>query len=223
MGCQMTVSRRYQDEDPKISNLLSLPTEVLVKIMLHLPETLDRIRLRCVSRRLRSISETPCVWHELVWPDCINRREENCLCNLLKIYGIHVKRLSFPQHMIGPLALPTILNNIIYEDNQTILKLAEMSEVLKILQYCSNVTHLSLPVLDHPISHDPDKELKEAVQKMEHLTSLSVHCHGSFLPYFTLTVPLKELTIHAVSYSSSSGSLAILHREEDSQENLENY
>ena len=220
MGCQMTVSRRYSDKDAKTPNLLSLPTEVLLKIISHLPETLDRIRLRYVSRRLRSISETPSVWRELVWPDC-DRHEENCLRHLLKICGIHIRRLYFPQHVIGPLALPTIVN-IISKDNQTILKLVEMSEVLKILQYCSNVTHLSLPVLDHPISHDPDEELKEAIQKMEHLTSLSVHCHGSFLPYLTLTVPLKELTIHTTMYSLS-GSLTILHREESCLSSISYY
>ena len=221
MGCQMTTGQHNPDEDPETPNLLSLPTEVLVKIMLLLPETLDRIRLRYVSRRLWSISETPSVWRELVWPDC-DRREENCLCNVLKISGIHTRRLSFPQHVIGPLALPNIVRTV-SKDNQTILKLVEMSEVLKILQYCSNVTHLSLPPLDHSNSHDPDEELKEAVQKMEHLTSLSVHCHSVFLPYLTLTVPLKELTIHAAIYSSSSGSLTILHHKEDSKGSIEKW
>ena len=215
----MTVSQRYPDENPETPNLLSLPNEVLVKIMLLLPETLDRIRLRYVSRRLRSISETPSVWRDLVWPDC-NRREENCLCYVLKICGIHTRRLSFPQHVIGPLALPTIVKTVL-KDRQTILKLVGMSEMLKILQYCGNVTHLTLPALDHSNSHDPDKQLKEAVQKMEHLTSLSVHCHGSFLPYLTLTVPLKELTIYAAI--SSSGSLTVLHREEDSKRSIEKW
>ena len=80
-----------------------------------------------------------------------------------------------------------------------------MSEMLKILKCCGNVTHLSLPALDDSNSRKPDEELKEALQKMEHLTSLSVHCYGSFLPYITLIVPLKELTIHsAVIYPSFS-------------------
>ena len=170
-----------------------------------------------MSRRLRSISETPSVWRELVWPD-YNYCEQNHLCNVLKICGIHIRRLSFPQHVIGPLALPTIVKTV-SKDNQAILKLVEMSEVLKILQYCSNVTHLSLPVLDHPISHDPDEELKEAVQKMEHLTSLSIHCHDSFLPYLTLTAPLKELTIHAANL----GSHALLYRKGDSKGSIEKW
>ena len=184
-----------------------------------LTETLDRIRLRYVSQRLWSI---PSVWCSLIWPDC-NRREQNCLCNVL----INIRQLSFPQHVIGPLALPTIVKTV-SEYNQTILILVEMSEVLKILQYCSNVTHLSLPALDHSNSHDPDEELKETVQKMKHLiitsNSLSVHCHGTFLPYLTLTVPLKELTIHATIYSSlGSLTIIILHNEEDSKGSIEKW
>ena len=72
------------------------------------------------------------MWRDLVWPDC-DRREENRLCNVLKICGIHIRRLSFPQHVIGPLALPTIVKTVL-KDGQTILKLVDMSEVLKILQ-----------------------------------------------------------------------------------------
>ena len=169
-----------------------------------LTETLDKIRLRYVSQRLWSINETPSVWCNLVWPDC-NHCEQNCLCNVLKICGIHIKRLSFPQHVLGPLAFV----KTVPEYNQTILKLVEMSEMLKILQYCNNVMHLNLPALDHSNSHDPDEESKGAVQKIKHLTSLS-YC--SFLPYLTLTVPLKELTIHAPIYSLF-GSLTIKHRE----------
>ena len=38
---------------------LSLPNEVLVKIMSLLPETHERVKFRYVSRRLQKISETP--------------------------------------------------------------------------------------------------------------------------------------------------------------------
>ena len=47
-----------------------------------------------------------------------------------------------------------------------------MSEVLKILQYCGNVTHLSLPALAYAYSHDPDEKLNKVMQKTEYLTSL---------------------------------------------------
>jgi len=50
------------DEDSEIPNLLSLPSEVLVKIVSFLSKACDRVTLRYVSRRLRSISETPSLW-----------------------------------------------------------------------------------------------------------------------------------------------------------------
>ena len=227
MACQMTVTeQRCPDEDPETPNLLSLPTEVLVKIMLLLPaEMLDRMRLRYVSRRLRSISETPSMWRKLVWPNC-DRREENCLRNVLKICGVHIRRLSFPHHVIGPLGLQSeiIQLKIEFEFNKTILKLVETSEVLKILQCCGNVTHLSLPALDHSTSScDPGHDLKKVIQKMKHLTSLNVHCRGSFRPYLTLTVPLKELTIYAVICSSWGPLAKPLHRKEDFKRSIEKW
>ena len=294
MGCQMATNQRDPDRDenperdperdPEIPNILSLPTEVLVKIMSFLPETLDKINLRYVSRRLRSISETPLIWRVVVWSDC-DRREEKCLYNALKVCGVHIRQLSFPQHVIGPIALPTIVKTVGKENGQTILKLLQMSEVVKILQYCGNVTHLSLPAVDYSISHgddldeelkpvirkmvhlvvsnayyhhsfqptlklsskeyrkfsqycgdvaqlpdldsiprgdDPDEELSEAIQKMEHLAVLNVHCHGSFQPYLTLKIPLKELTIHAAIYSSLR-SLTIVYREKDSKGSIERW
>ena len=49
MGCRMTVSQDVPDEYIEIPNLLSLPDEMLVKIMSFLPDTRDRIKLRCVT------------------------------------------------------------------------------------------------------------------------------------------------------------------------------
>ena len=177
-----------------------------------------------MSRRLRSISETPSVWRELVWPNC-DRHEENCLRNVLKICGIHIRQLSFPQHVIGPPTLQYIVKTISKKnESETILKLVEMSEVLKILQYCGNVTHLSLPALDHSNSHNPDEKLKKVIQKMKKITSLNVCCHSaSFLPCLTLTLPLKELTIHTAIYSSW-GPLAIpIHCKKDSKRNIKKW
>ena len=68
MGCQMAITKRERDpdivddssdDDLKTPNLLSLPDDMLVKIMSYLPGTYDRVKLRYVSRKLRSISETP--------------------------------------------------------------------------------------------------------------------------------------------------------------------
>ena len=85
-------------EDPKTidTTLLSLPNEMLVKIMLFL-ETCDRVKLRCVSKKLQHISETPSFWRKFVWPDCISR-QERCLHNVMKSYGVYVRQLSFSQY-----------------------------------------------------------------------------------------------------------------------------
>ena len=85
-------------EDPKTidTTLLSLPNEMLVKIMLFL-ETCDRVKLRYVSKKLQHISETPSFWRKFVWPDCISR-QERCLHYVMKSYGVHVRQLSFPQY-----------------------------------------------------------------------------------------------------------------------------
>ena len=58
---------------------LSLPNEVLVKIMSLLPETHERVKFRYVSRRLQKISETPSLWREVVWYDCSSREEKRYL------------------------------------------------------------------------------------------------------------------------------------------------
>ena len=114
-----------QDEDSETPNLLALPNEVLVKIMAYLPDARDKVKFRYVSRRLRSISETPSLLYEFVWPDC-NRREERCLYNVMRDCGVHIRRLYFTQHVIQPRSLPDT-------QSQAIRKLIKMSEMAKML------------------------------------------------------------------------------------------
>ena len=83
----------------------SLPDEVLVRIVSLLPETHDRVKLRYVSRRLQKISETPSLWHEVVWRDC-STCDEKRLHNVMKAFGIHIRQLSFFQHLIYLRTLP---------------------------------------------------------------------------------------------------------------------
>ena len=71
------------------------------------------------------------------------------------------------------------------------------------LHYCSNLTHLSLPVLDHSKSlidgaDGPDDQLREAIQRMKSLEVLKVYCCSSCQPYLDLKMALKELTVHTV-------------------------
>ena len=201
MGSQMAVCMRNVYKDPLTQDLaqdpvsqdlplLDLPNEVLVKIISFLPEARDKVKLRYVSQKIRNVSETPSLWRDFVWPDC-NPREAECLHNVMKVCGIHIRRLSFPQHIIQPVTLPT--------PSRTARRLVEMSEMTKILQYCTNLTHLDLPAVTSS-SGELDKQLK-AIEEMKHLKVLSIYCNGSFQPYLNLKVALKELTVHTVIQS----------------------
>ena len=176
-------------EDLVTPNLLSLPNEILVKIMSYLPDARDRVKFRYVSRRWRNISETPSLLCEFMWPDC-NHHEERCLYNVMKDCGVHIRRLSFPQQVICPCRLPNT-------ENQVILKLMQMAEML---QFCSNLTHLSLPALDHSNSSSDDsgEQLRRSIQEMKHLEVLTIHCYTSVKPYLSLKTALKELNIYTV-------------------------
>ena len=182
-------------EDLVSPNLLSLPNEILVKIMLYLPDTHDRVKFRYVSRRLRSISEIPSLLYGFVWPDCY-WHEERCLYNVMKDCGVHIRRLSFPQQLIHPRRLPNT-------ESQAIPKLMQMAEML---QFCSNLTHLSLPALDYSnsIFDNLDEQLRRGIQEMKHLEVLTIHCYTSVKPYLSLKTALKELTIYTVIRSKES-------------------
>ena len=80
-----------------LNSFLSLPIELLVHIVSFLT-THDLVNLRYVSRRLRSVCETPSLWRELIWPD-FNTREERCVKGALESCGQYVQRLSFPHHV----------------------------------------------------------------------------------------------------------------------------
>jgi len=178
------------NEDSEVPNLLSLSNELLVKIMLFLSEVRDRVKLRYVSRRLRSISETPSLWREFVWTDC-NRREEKQLYNALKIYGTHIRRLSFPQRVVPPVTRTRNPSRC----GHTTLAFVNGLEMVKMLQYCNNLTHLNLPALGH-VGSSFDEQLMKGIQEIKHLQVLNVHCYHSLQPYLKLRVRLEELTIH---------------------------
>jgi len=183
------------NEDSEIPNLLSLPSEVLVKIMSFLSEARDKLNLRYVSQRLRSISETPSLWREFVWSDC-NRCEEKHLCNILKVYGTHIRRLSFPHHLAQ---LVTRVNNS-WGRPRTTLAIVNASEMMKMLQCCNSLTHLKLAPLDYANSRfDEHLTMTRGIKEMKHLQVLNVHCYRSLQTYLNLGVKLEELTIHIKS------------------------
>ena len=147
-------------------SILNLPTELLVIFVSHLSSR-DRVKLRYVSQRLQIVSETPSLWREFVW-DYYDTREELCVKNVLKRCGEHIKRLTFLGYLTP--------------------KLDEM------LQYCSNVKHVSLPVA---MTLSPD-QLGDAVQHMKHLHSLDIGWDDTdnIKLLLLLSAKLHELTLY---------------------------
>ena len=188
MGCQIGVCKHAPEE--QTSHLLSLPNEVLIKIISFLQETRDRVTLRFVCRRLQNLCLTPSLWREFTWADC-SCREENRLYDVMEASGTHIKRLSFPQYFIRPGPLQTI--------GGTTQKLLKVSGMVKALQHCRNITYLNLPALDYVKRFDDvDMQLRKTIEGMEHLEVLNIHCATSFQPYLNLKIKLKELTIRTV-------------------------
>ena len=136
---------------------------------------LERIKpLRYVSRKLRSACETPSLWRKFEWP-YYHTGDESCVNNVLKVCGQHVKRLSFPHHVI-----PT-------------------SQLLSTLAtYCDNSVHLSLPTTKL------DSELLRSIYVyMGHLQSLDFQWANRDIKQLLKTVKcnsmnLKELTVREI-------------------------
>ena len=184
------------DQDKSHVNLLMLPTELLVYIISFLSSLHDKVKLRYVSRWLRYVIDhegTPSLWREFVWPYC-DSREECSVKEVLKVCGQHIKVLSFPYSRV------------------TSTRLVEM------LQYCSNVQHLSLP----STKLDP-KQLRMAIHHMGCLQTLEVWVNGdSDIKQLLLnTGQLREFTIISLdrycNHNSFCPELSIVKRWNESQ------
>ena len=147
-------------------HILTIPTELLVIIVSYLSSR-DRVHLLCVSQRLRAVCETPSLWHEFVW-DYYDTREETCVKNMLKRRGEHITRLAFPGYWAPP---------------------------AKMLQYCSNLRHLSLPVV-RTLSPDQLTQLGEAIQHMKHLCTLDIGMFTHAHHLLKLGLKLQELSFY---------------------------
>ncbi|XP_065886988.1 uncharacterized protein [Dysidea avara] len=157
-----------QDHSLTKTSILSLPMELLVIIMSHLTSLRDRVKLRYVSQRLQSVSETPSLWRKFVW-DYYDSREERCINNLLKTCGEHIKCLTFLGYVV-PYTL------------------------VEMLQYCNNVRYLSLTLPVGTVLH-PD-QLVEAVQHMKDLQILDIPWEVDIKPLLLICSSLKELTVY---------------------------
>ena len=159
-----------QDQDnshkESLVNLFKLPTELLVYIVSFL-SLRDRVKLRYVSRWLRCVIEgTPSLWKEFVW-SYYDSREECSVKEVLKVCGQHIKILSFPNCRVP-------------------------STLVEMLQYCSNVQHLSLP------STKLDREQLRNTIHMGCLQTLEVEvdCDSDIKELFLTAWNLSQLSIH---------------------------
>jgi len=85
---------------------------------------------------------TPSLWKEFLWP-YYGSHEEYSVKEVLKVCGENIKVLSFPNSRVTPML----------ED---------------ILQYCSNVQHLSLPLIKDP------EQVRKIIHHMECLQTLEL-------------------------------------------------
>jgi len=131
------------------SNFVALPAELLVYIISFLKNARDIVKLRYVSRRLRSVSETPSLWREFIWPH-MDINEERCVKSVLKSCGQYIKRLSFPDH-VAPSKLTVMLqhcsNLVELSIPKTILKL---DQLIKLIDSMGNLRSLDIPRVRNP-------------------------------------------------------------------------
>ena len=126
-------------EEPFVSNLLTLPTELIVFIISFLTCTRDIVKLRYVSRRLRNACESPSLWRKLIWP-YFDSREYHCMKSVLKACGQYVNHLSFP-HRVTP------------------------SKLIPMLQHCSNLVELHFST--SKLSCDRLGEVLQSMRKLQ--------------------------------------------------------
>jgi len=144
--------------------LSTLPTELLVYIISFLSLLNDRVKLRYVSRWLKCvIEETPSLWRCFVWPH-YDSQKECCVKEILKACGRHIKLLSFRNTMS-----PTLV---------------------EMLQYCSNVQHLSLPSTKLDL-----EQLRNTIHYMRCLLTLELEVDDiNIRQVLSHTNHLKEIT-----------------------------
>ena len=115
----------------KAINLINLPTELLVIIMLYLPIH-DRMMMRHISQKFRNMAEIPLLWKEftLYCEPYLKRYHMGIMENLLKVIGEHVKKMC----------VSVITSRVL-----TFYESVTTSTVLEMMcSNCRNVTHVIL-------------------------------------------------------------------------------
>jgi len=145
-----------------------LPVELILFVISFLPTVRDKVRLRCVSRKLRSLCDTPSLWRHFEWPSYEDRAcEESCVLSVLKSLGEQVKFLSFPDH-VPP------------------------SKLVKMLKNCYNVVQLNVPTTQLNL-----EQVRNVLHHMKYLKKLDIQWSRETwrLLKLTFNTNLKELTV----------------------------
>ena len=170
-----------------LKHLEELPIELLVYIFSLLPTSRDIVRLRYVSRKIRSISETSTLWKNFLWPR-YDSREERSVNEVLKVCGTHIKRLTFSGVFIAG-------------KTEGIAS----STAMEFLQHCCNVTEIKLDTCLNV------NEVQKVV-KMKFLRKLEICCIRS-VPIELIIVAcskLEELVLKC-NFSVLSSGYDLLH------------
>ena len=148
------------------NTLVTLPIEVLVYICSFL-SVRHIVKVRCVSRILRHVGETPSLWKTFIW-SLYPPRDSELLEHVLKMFGEHVKQFHFAD--VPP------------------------SKLEVMLKFCKNVTHLSLPRFTY---YGEFGKLEKIVCSMTSLQILDIQsCTNiDMQQLFKLASNLKELSI----------------------------
>jgi len=164
---QVQGSDAIQERNRESASLLALPAEVLVYILSFLTSvSKELVKFRYVSRKLRSVCETPSLWRCFAWSK-FNAKEERCVKNVLKGCGEHVRQFSFSHHVMP-------------------------SKLIAMLKYCSNIVHLSIPTTR--ISIDQLGKAVDVLRNLESL-DISWNHVDDVNPLLLICAGLKELTI----------------------------
>ena len=157
--------------------LVTLPPEVLKHILSF--STYDKVRIRCVSKTLRCISEIPSLWESFIWLRYAPG-DDILLEHVLKRIGKYIKRLHFTDHVAS-------------------------SNLQLMVMLCTNVMHLSLPgLVYHHNFVKPEKTMNMCSGSMRATPSepgTAVNHSVSETETFKLSSNVKELSI---SYTSVS-------------------
>ena len=170
------------------STLGTLPVEVLVYIFSFL-STCDIVRIRCVSKTLRSVGEIPSLWEKFMWLRYAPR-DDILLKSVLKTFGKHIKRFRFAHH-IAPAKLQVLL------------------------KFCKNVVHLSLPSFNYKDVEKLEKIVHSmgCVQILDILVPVSIFLkfkEDAFIRQcFILSYNLKELSLHFEECATTGFSFSI--------------